>query len=60
MFVVISKVQDRYLLGKILINYYKMMMENDFYKNKIVLVPQRIFALCLFKYFNFKVEEVDP
>ena len=43
-----------------MVNYYKMMTRYDFYKNKIVLIPQRIFALCVFKYFHFNIEQADP
>jgi hypothetical protein len=34
-------------------NYHKMMGMYSFNKNKIVLIPHRILALLLFKYFKF-------
>lgn len=34
-------------------NYCRMILEYSFKKNKIILVPQRILALLLYKYFDF-------
>jgi len=40
-------------------NYYKMVHEYGFYKNKIVLVPQRVFMLLVFNYFDYNLEKVN-
>ena len=60
MLAIISAVEDKVLLTRIMVQYFKMMTQYDFYKNKIVLIPQRVFALCVFKYFDFKISEIDP
>ena len=42
-----------------LINYYTMISSYSFIKNKIILVPQRIFILILFKYFDYEYDRIE-
>jgi len=51
--------QKRSSLKVMLRNYYKMVHKYRFFKNKIVLVPQRVFVLLVFKYFDYNLEKVS-
>jgi hypothetical protein len=50
---IIKVTDDKQVLGVMIGNYCKMILEYSFKKNKIILVPQRILALLLYKYFDF-------
>lgn len=50
---IIKVIEDKEVLGVMIGNYCKMILEYSFKKNRIILVPQRILALLLYKYFDF-------
>lgn len=50
---IVGSVSSPALLREMIGNYYKMIGLYSFKKNKIVLIPHRILALLLFKYFKF-------
>lgn len=50
---IIKVIEDKQVLGVMIGNYCKMILEYSFKKNKVILVPHRILALLLYKYFDF-------
>jgi hypothetical protein len=40
-------------------NYCKLILMYSFNKNKIILVPQRILVLLIYKYFDCDLKKVD-
>lgn len=40
-------------------NYYQMARDFSFKKNKIILVPQRIIVLVIYKYYDFDLTKID-
>lgn len=53
-------IEDKEVLGAILKHYYSFIRKYSFYLNKIILVPQRIFILALYKYFDYDIKKVNP
>ena len=46
-------INTKALLCRMMTNYCKVICRLNFQENKIVLMPHRIFALLVFKYFEF-------
>jgi len=52
-------IEDKELLASILKHYYSFIRKYSFYLNKIILVPQRIFTLAVYKYFDCDIHKVS-
>jgi hypothetical protein len=50
---IIKVIEDKEILAAMIVNYCKVIFEYSFKKNKIILVPQRVLALLIYKYFDF-------
>lgn len=57
---IIRVVEDKVVLAAMIKNYFKMAQQYSFKKNKIILVPQRILVLLIYKYFDFNMQLIDP
>ena len=56
---IIRVTDDKQVLAAMISNYCKNILMYSFNKNKIILVPQRILALLIYKYFNYDLKKVD-
>jgi hypothetical protein len=56
---IIKVINEKEVLEAMIKNYYLLIREFSFRKNKIILVPQRIFVLLIFKYFDYDLKQID-
>lgn len=56
---IIHIIEDKNLLAAMIRNYCKMTLDYSFKKNKIILVPQRVLVLLIYKYFDYDLQSVD-
>lgn len=57
---VIKVIEDKLVLAAMMKNYVRMIQQYSFKRNKIILVPQRILVLLIYKYFQFNTSLVQP
>ncbi len=57
---VIKVIEDKLVLAAMMKNYVRMIQQYSFEWNKIILVPQRILVLLIYKYFQFNTSLVQP
>lgn len=56
---IIKVTDDKEILAAMIRNYCKLILAYSFKKNKIILVPHRILALLIYKYFDFDLQRVN-
>ena len=56
---IIKLMEEKSVLAAVMRNYYRMVKCFSFKKNKIILVPQRIIVLAIFKYYDFDLSRID-
>lgn len=54
----IGTMTDQDTIKIVLKNYYAMVKKYPFVKNKIILLPQRIFILLIYRYCDFQIEKL--
>lgn len=52
-------IEDKKVLAAILQHYFRFIRKYSFYLNKIILVPQRVFTLALYKYYDYDIKKVN-
>ena len=60
LFLFIGLISSKVLLKQMMLNYYKMTKAFSFCLNKIVLIPQRILILLIYKYYDCDLTAIEP
>lgn len=56
---IVKLIENKNVLAAMMRNYYRMARGFSFKKNKIILVPQRIVVLVIYKYYDFDLSRID-
>lgn len=56
---IVRLIEDKIVLAAMMRNYYRMAKGFSFRKNKIILVPQRIIVLAIYKYYNCDLNKIN-
>lgn len=56
---IVKLIDDKSVLGAVMRNYHRMAKGFSFRKNKIILVPQRIVVLAIYKYYDFDLSKIN-
>jgi hypothetical protein len=56
---IIRVIDNKSILAAMIKNYCRLILEFSFKKNKIILVPQRVLVLLIYKYFDYNLSKID-